>query len=151
MAPAASADAVPVDGKRGGRAAGFAGGVEGTLSDIVRIIGIVAVAALVFWWLLFRQRRREDRELAAAGAAASGSGSSPEVAAAAAVPPVTPLPPMRELIPPVDASLLDDDGDRVQPRPDEANTPRWLRQSLREARFTDHRYREKGWADPLDD
>ena len=68
----------------------------------------------------------------------------------AAVPSVTPLPPMRDLIPPVDPTLLDDDGDRVEPRPDEVNTPRWLRQSLREARFTEHRYRERGWVDPLD-
>ncbi|HEX5040929.1 MAG TPA: hypothetical protein VFW95_12430 [Candidatus Limnocylindria bacterium] len=137
-----------------GKAAGFAGGLEGTLNDLLRITGVVAVAAMVLLWLLIRQRRRDEPATAAAALAAAAptaTATTPEAAAeAASVAPVTPLPPMRELIPPVDPTLLDDDGDRVQPRADEANTPRWLRQSLREARFADHRYRERGWADPLD-
>jgi hypothetical protein len=117
----------------------------------MRVTGAVTAAALVLLWLLVRQRRRTEPTAAAALAAASATASAAtEAVGAAAVAPVTPLPPMRELIPPVDASLLDDEGDRVQPRANEANTPRWLRQSLREARFEDHRYRERSWAGPLD-
>ena len=123
--------------------------MEPTVTDIARVSGVVAVATLVLFWLLFRQRRRGEPAAASVAATATAIGAAPAVAEAA-VATVTPLPPMRDLIPPVDPSLLDDDGDRVQPRPDEANTPRWLRQSLREARFTDHRYRERGWVDPLD-
>ena len=139
-------------GTPGGKAAGFAGGLEGSLSDLLRITAVVAVAAMVLLWLLIRQRRRDEPATAAAALAAASStaAATPEAGEAASVAPVTPLPPMRDLIPPVDPTLLDDDGDRVQPRADEANTPRWLRQSLREARFADHRYRERGWADPLD-
>jgi hypothetical protein len=54
---------------------------------------------------------------------------------------------MRELIPPVDPEMLSGDDEHVAPRADEEGVPRWLRQSLRDARFTDHRYRERGWDD----
>jgi hypothetical protein len=48
---------------------------------------------------------------------------------------VTPLPPMRELVPPpVNLVTLDEGSDRVEPKPDEIDMPRWLRPSLRQAR-----------------
>jgi hypothetical protein len=67
-------------------------------------------------------------------------------ATAAEFPRVTPLPPMRELVPPVDYNLLAevDDGRSSGPRPDEAGIPRWLRPSVREARGGGPVYRPRG-------
>ena len=63
------------------------------------------------------------------------------------MPMVRPLPPMRELIPPVNPDLLSDgDGGGAGPNPDEAGIPRWLRPSVREARFADGRnHRRSSW------
>lgn len=66
--------------------------------------------------------------------------------AEAAPTPVSPLPPMRELIPPVDYDLLRDPDARIEPRPDEVGVPRWLRGSLREARIGPRDPRRlRGW------
>jgi hypothetical protein len=60
---------------------------------------------------------------------------------------VTPLPPMRELIPPVDPTLLSDADERVGPLPGEAGVPRWLRPSLRAARQSHDSRRLRGRED----
>jgi hypothetical protein len=64
---------------------------------------------------------------------------APEVHPAASpdpMPTVTPLPSMRELIPAVDPHLLAEPVDeRTQVAPDEVGVPRWLRPSVRAARF----------------
>jgi hypothetical protein len=53
---------------------------------------------------------------------------------------------MRELIPPVDPNLLRDADDDPRPRADEADLPRWLRPSVRQARFQGSRYtRNDNW------
>jgi hypothetical protein len=59
---------------------------------------------------------------------------------------VTPLPPMRELIPPV-VDLLSDAGDTVGTPPDEVGIPRWLRPSLRAGRRGPNPGRLRGWED----
>jgi hypothetical protein len=100
---------------------------------------LATIAGLGFSWLALRRRSEPEPSTVTATASTDAASSGPE-----AVVHVSPLPPMRELIPPVAASLLEEEDDRIAPREDEANTPRWLRQSLREARFTDHRYRERG-------
>jgi hypothetical protein len=104
-------------------------------------------------------RRRSHDEPAAAGMAASAASSQAAIPAIPVSVPladdgpvaaVRPLPPMRELIPPVDPSLLDED-DPSQPaagagRPDEEGIPRWLRPSVREARFANDRdHRRSNW------
>ncbi len=64
-------------------------------------------------------------------------------------PSVRPLPPMRELIPPVNPALLDDDGrDEGDERraSGEEGIPRWLRPSVRAARFANDRdHRRSDW------
>ena len=57
---------------------------------------------------------------------------------------VTPLPDMRELIPPVDPRLLEGDAVSGEPAAGEADIPRWLRPSVREARFAGDRDR-RNW------
>jgi len=81
---------------------------------------------------LFAIRRRRDDD---PGATATVTAST----SADEIPAVTPLPPMRDLVPPVDPHLLDEGGDAHPPRPDEVGVPRWLRPSVREARFRDDR------------
>jgi len=67
------------------------------------------------------------------------------------VPAVRPLPPMRELIPPVNPALLDEEelqeqGDGPRGSTDEQGIPRWLRPSVREARFANDRdHRRSNW------
>jgi hypothetical protein len=99
-------------------------------------------------------RRRSERErvpsLAHAGptiVGADGLTTPVPLPDDGTVPHVRPLPPMRELIPPVNpALLLEDDGERSDPNPEEAGIPRWLRPSVREARFANDRdHRRTGW------
>ena len=85
-------------------------------------------------------RRRRSEEEAPTTVTMTGVAAA-SVSAEAPVPAVTPLPPMRELIPPVDPNLLREADDDPGPRPDEENIPRWLRPSVREARFQGSRYR----------
>ena len=93
------------------------------------ILGLATIGV----FLLFAIRRRRDDESGAATATVTASTSADEA------PAVTPLPPMRELVPPVDPYLLDEGDERPAPRPDEEGVPRWLRPSVREARFRDDR------------
>jgi hypothetical protein len=91
---------------------------------------MAAALAGVGLWLVAGRRRRHETPAGAQAAAGAGltdtAGDEPPI--------VTPLPPMRELVPPVNVVMLDEGSDRVEPRPDEADMPRWLRPSLREAR-----------------
>ena len=93
------------------------------------VIGLASLGVL----LLFALRRRRDDESGSATATVVTSTSADEV------PAVTPLPPMRELIPPVDPYLLDEADERPARPAAEDGVPRWLRPSVREARFRDDR------------
>jgi hypothetical protein len=121
-------------------------------------------AGLAFFVVLLRRRDMGGSQpvptLGFLSAALAEAGPNPVVAVAAAaaepvtvpaqppveVPRVTPLPPMRELVPPVDYNLLAEvDDDRSSgPRPEEAGVPRWLRPSVREARGGGPVYRPRG-------
>ena len=59
----------------------------------------------------------------------------------------SPLPPMRELIPPIDYDLLRDPDERVGPEAHEADIPRWLRPSVRVGRFGEEPTRRRDWGD----
>lgn len=56
------------------------------------------------------------------------------------------LPPMRDLIPPLDPDLLRDPDGPAGPAPHEAGMPRWLRPSVRQARFGEEK-RRRDWGD----
>jgi hypothetical protein len=118
------------------------GSPMGLLLSMAAAMGMLAIAIL-----LARRRARHD-EPVAAGLAAAGAATGPTAPLSVPIPDegpipsVRPLPPMRELIPPVNPSLLDDDmQDEGEGRraPDEAGVPRWLRPSVREARFANDR------------
>jgi hypothetical protein len=57
------------------------------------------------------------------------------------------LPSMRELVPPIDYDLLGIGDDRPGPAPHEAGIPRWLRPSVRRARFGEEPRRRRDWGD----
>ena len=65
----------------------------------------------------------------------------------AVAPRVSPLPPMRELIPPIDYDLLRDPDERAGPAAGEADIPRWLRPSVRAGRFGEEPTRRRDWGD----
>ena len=90
-------------------------------------------------------RRRRSGEEAPTSVTMTGVAAA-AVSAEGPVPAVTPLPPMRELIPPVDPTLLREADAHPGPRPDEENIPRWLRPSVRAGRFQGSRYtRNDNW------
>lgn len=106
-------------------------------------------AGLAFFALLMRSPRWPS------GATASGARVPAMAFAAPAVPAraattastpgtVTPLPPMRELVPPVDPDLLRD-SDETRLSPEEARVPRWLRPSVRDARGGATELRHRNW------
>jgi hypothetical protein len=107
-------------------------------------LGAVLAAALGGFalWLVAGRRRRDESP---AGAQALAAGTMTTDTVADQPPTVTPLPPMRELVPPVNVVSFDEEGGRVEPRPDEVDMPRWLRPSLREARQGPTTYRR--WDD----
>jgi len=127
------------------------GSPMGLLLSVAAATGMLAIAIL-----LARRRSRHD-EPVAAGLAAAGTATSPSVPLSVPipddgpVPAVRPLPPMRELIPPVNPALLDeetqDEGEGEGGRaPNEKGLPRWLRPSVREARFANDRdHRRSNW------
>lgn len=98
---------------------------------------LLTSAGLGLFLLLVGRRRAPDRDPAMAGAVAG-----PPVAGNA-LHAVTPLPTMRELIPPVDPDLLRNPDDLPGPHPDEAGIPRWLRPSVRAGRFDGVRDRRR--------
>lgn len=104
------------------------------------LLGIVSGG---FFFVLARRRRSGEEtptSVTMTGVAAAGVSAEGPVRA------VTPLPPMRELIPPVDPNLLREADDDPGPRPGEEDVPRWLRPSVREGRFKGSRYvRNDNW------
>jgi hypothetical protein len=100
------------------------------------------VSGGLFFALARRRRSGEEAPTTVTMTAVAAAGVSAE----APVPAVTPLPPMRELIPPVDPDLLREADADPGPRPGEEDIPRWLRPSVREARFQGSRYvRNDNW------
>ena len=135
-------------GTGAGPAAGPDDGDPGTAPDGAPLglgLGFALAAAIggLALWLIAGRRRRRDAPQAVQPGVAGGHltdtvGDEP--------PTVTPLPPMRELVPPpVNLVTLDEGSDRVEPRPDEVDMPRWLRPSLRQARQGPTSYRR--WDD----
>lgn len=129
------------------------GSAMGLLLSVTAAMGMLLVAIL-----LARRRSHHDEPLAAGvtATAAHADASIPTIPLSVPIPDdgplpaVRPLPPMRELIPPVNPALLDEEevGDeRDGPRgPDEQGIPRWLRPSVREARFANDRdHRRSNW------
>jgi len=102
------------------------------------LLGVVSGG---LFFVLARRRRHTDEDPTLVTVTAGSS-----AVADAPIPLVTPLPPMRELIPPVDPDLLREADDAPGPRQDEADIPRWLRPSVRQARFQGSRYtRNDNW------
>ncbi|MCV0402885.1 MAG: hypothetical protein K5924_04130 [Chloroflexi bacterium] len=105
---------------------------------------LAAIAGGLFTLVLVGARRRRHPAPASPAMAApvlapgDGQSSSDDYH-------VTPLPAMRELIPPIDAALLGGDDERSETPPEEADIPRWLRPSVRQARFTGDRDRRPDW------
>lgn len=130
---------------------------DGGGSGIGMVLSVGATLGMLLVAVLLSRRRSHD-EPAATGVGAAGSLPRAAIPATSGGVPlaedgpvaaVRPLPPMRELIPPVDPSLLDE-GDPSQlahgrARPDEEGVPRWLRPSVREARFANDRDRRSNW------
>ncbi|MEO5986964.1 MAG: hypothetical protein ABIW50_05120 [Candidatus Limnocylindria bacterium] len=98
-------------------------------------------------WLARRRRRPSDGVVAATASAPAASAGA--IATAGVIDDedyhVTPLPSMRELIPPINPGILDEGVERDAPRPGEAAVPRWLRPSVREGRFAGDRDRRGDW------
>jgi hypothetical protein len=89
-------------------------------------------AGLAFFAFLVRRRRDPDRgpvRMTLAPATAAAAPAPAEMR-------VTPLPPMRDLIPPVNPNLLSEGEEHAGPLPGEAAIPRWLRPSVRDGRRT---------------
>jgi hypothetical protein len=145
--PTAPDKAALIGGDEGGSAMGL-------LVSVTAGMGMVLVAIL-----LARRRSRHDEPVPAGVGAtmATADPAIPTIPLSAPVPGngpvpnVRPLPPMRELIPPVNPALLDDEevrdeGDGPRDTPDEQGIPRWLRPSVREARFANDRdHRRSNW------
>ena len=92
-------------------------------------------AGLAFFVFLVRRRRDPDEGLVRMTLAPAAA----RLPGPAAAPPemrVTPLPPMRDLIPPVNPNLLSEGEEPAGPLPGEAAIPRWLRPSVRDGRRT---------------
>lgn len=114
---------------------------------------VTATAGGLGLFFLVLRRRRSDPRAAAATATASASDPSPGrddtrtppsgVATVGAM--KLNLPPIRELVPPLDPYLLADPDERIGPSPDEAGIPRWLRPSVRAARMGTMELRQRNW------
>lgn len=121
-----------------------------SMADSALMVGsLVALLGLVAFVVLSGRRRREPSPVAVAAAAdvtpaAAASTESAPAPSQPATGKVTPLPPMRELIPPVDPDLLrDDDLDQVSD--DDARLPRWLRTDVQSARRGPNELRSRNW------
>ena len=102
----------------------------GLFGTVIAYLSATA-AGLVFFAFLVRRRSASDPApltVAFATAAASPASAADERR-------VTPLPPMRDLIPPVNPHLLDVE-EAPGPLASEAALPRWLRPSVRSGRRT---------------
>ncbi|HEX7171495.1 MAG TPA: hypothetical protein VF365_02685 [Candidatus Limnocylindria bacterium] len=136
---------VPGGGPRDPDSAGGSGGPGGPAPDwLLPWVLLGTVSGGLFFVLARRRRHPEEAPTTITATAAAAAPTA--VSAEGPVPAVTPLPPMRELIPPVDPDLLRDADDDPRPRADEADIPRWLRPSVRQARFQGSRYtRNDNW------
>jgi hypothetical protein len=144
--------------------------LQPTLDDlapfgILASFGLTTVGGLAFFFILLRTRRGNTLasaplmtaaiQPATAGAvAAPGLTHAPTMPAplpdsgnGAVAPRVSPLPPMSELIPPIDYDLLRDPDERAGPAAGEADIPRWLRPSVRAGRFGEEPTRRRDWGD----
>ena len=118
----------------------------GLMGILVAYLSATA-AGLAFFVFLMRRRRDVEPALVVATPEATISVAAPPEIAAPSTRRVTPLPPMRELIPPVNPNLLHEDDEAAGPLPNEVGVPRWLRPSLRAARQSRNPYRLRGWDD----
>jgi len=92
------------------------------------------IAGLTLFAFLVRRRRASEPGTPGTLSAAMASSAAP-AASSEVDHRVTPLPPMRDLIPPVNPYLLDVE-ERPGPVAGEADLPRWLRPSVRSGRRT---------------
>jgi len=128
-------------------------------SPVGLILSVTAAMGMLLAAVLLASRRsHRDEPATAGGAAASVDATIPTIPLDGPapddgpIPAVRPLPPMRELVPPVNPALLDEeDGPAAGGGPggalDEHGVPRWLRPSVRAARFAndrDHRRSDLG-------
>jgi hypothetical protein len=153
-----------------GAALGFVPELQPTVDDLVPFgvlasIGLTTVGGLALFFVLLRTRRGNESASAALVTASIPSGQVSAVPSSAqthaptmpaphrdsgkgtAMPRVSPLPPMRDLIPPIDYDLLRDPDERVGPAAGEADIPRWLRPSVRAGRFGEEPTRRRDWGD----
>ena len=107
------------------------GDVElGLLGTVIAYLSATAAGLAFFWFLV---RRRTESEPGTLTLAVANAAAPP--ASAVEQSRVTPLPPMRDLIPPVNPHLLDVE-EAPGPLASEAALPRWLRPSVRSGRRT---------------
>ena len=115
--------------------------------SVLMVSSLVALAGLVLFVVLSNRRRREPAPVQITATVATPAEAQPVAAPASAEAEprkVTPLPPMRELIPPVDPDLLrDDEVDEVSE--DDARLPRWLRTDVQSARRGPNELRSRNW------
>lgn len=98
-----------------------------------QLIAYLSTAAgLGFFAFLIRRRRDPAKAPAGMRLATVTASAAPGLEERR----VTPLPPMRDLIPPVNPNLLSEGEDQAGPLPGEAAIPRWLRPSVRDGRRT---------------
>ena len=159
------------DGPRAPEAAlEFVPDLQPTLDDlapfgILASFGLTTAGGLAFFFILLRTRRGNTLASAPLMTAPIPSATGGDVASPAltdaptmpeprpdmgnstVAPRVSPLPPMRELIPPIDYDLLRDPDDRAGPAAGEADIPRWLRPSVRAGRFGEEPTRRRDWGD----
>jgi hypothetical protein len=123
---------------------GFLTDPRETLSIAATLLAYVGTtgAGLAFFFILLRRRSdpAAERRVATVATAAAGSAGP---ASSDGVPRVTPLPPMRELIPPVDPDLLRDPDEGAAAG--DARVPRWLRPSVQAARRGPMELRNRNW------
>ncbi|HET8786208.1 MAG TPA: hypothetical protein VFM38_11270 [Candidatus Limnocylindrales bacterium] len=115
--------------------------------SVLMISSLVALAGLVLFVVLSNRQRREPAPVQITATVATPADAQPIAAPAPAQAQpgkVTPLPPMRELIPPVDPNLLRDDEDE-QLSEDDARLPRWLRTDVQAARRGPNELRSRNW------
>ncbi|HEU4864051.1 MAG TPA: hypothetical protein VFU44_09840 [Candidatus Limnocylindria bacterium] len=115
--------------------------------SMLMVSSLVALAGLVLFVVLSNRQRRERSPVQITATVATPADAQPVAAPASAEAEprkVTPLPPMRELIPPVDPDLLrDDEVDEVSE--DDARLPRWLRTDVQSARRGPNELRSRNW------
>ncbi len=134
IGPGASSTPIPVSAPIAG--ASFDPPTGAILLALFGGLGMLLVAG---------KRRRRTPSPAAAAVAGATISTAQESAADPDDYHVTPLPSMRELVPPLDPRLLSGDEGPDETPPGEAAIPRWLRPSVREARFANDRDRRGDW------